>query len=73
MKISDVIVRLETQGIELWQEENQLRFRAPAGVMTEAIMQELRDHKPAILDWLRQQERGRRCGPIPMRVLHLSP
>ncbi|OHY69492.1 hypothetical protein BB778_09840 [Pluralibacter gergoviae] len=58
MKISDVIVRLETQGIELWQEENQLRFRAPAGVMTEAIMQELRDHKPAILDWLRQQESG---------------
>ncbi|ECJ2443063.1 amino acid adenylation domain-containing protein [Salmonella enterica subsp. diarizonae] len=58
MKISDVIVRLETQGIELWQEEDNLRFRAPAGVMTEAIMQELRDHKPAILDWLREQESG---------------
>lgn len=58
MKISDVIARLETQGIELWQEDNNLRFRAPAGVMTDAIVQELRDHKPAILDWLKEQEIG---------------
>ncbi|QTP15665.1 hypothetical protein [Serratia symbiotica] len=55
MKIFDFIAQLETQGIELWSEENNLRFRAPAGAMTESIKQELREHKSAILAWLQQQ------------------
>ncbi|WP_330985439.1 MULTISPECIES: amino acid adenylation domain-containing protein [Enterobacterales] len=58
MNISDFVAGLETQGIELWREDEQLRFRAPAGVMTAALKQQLSAHKPALLAWLEEEERA---------------
>lgn len=43
---------LEELGVELWEEQGSLRYRAPAGVMDDARLQQLREHKQALLQAL---------------------
>ena len=43
---------LQQLGVELWEEQGRLRYRAPAGVMDEARLQQLREHKEALLQQL---------------------
>ncbi|WP_409285980.1 condensation domain-containing protein, partial [Pseudomonas protegens] len=43
---------LQQLGVELWEEQGRLRYRAPAGVMDEARLQQLREHKEALLQRL---------------------
>ncbi|MGH8357135.1 MAG: condensation domain-containing protein, partial [Pseudomonas sp.] len=43
---------LEALGVELWEEQGRLRYRAPAGVMDEGRLQQLREHKDALLQQL---------------------
>ncbi|MCW2485252.1 amino acid adenylation domain-containing protein [Candidatus Symbiopectobacterium sp. NZEC127] len=52
MNIADFVATLELQGIELWCEENNLHFRAPAGTLSETVKGALREHKPALLAYL---------------------
>lgn len=52
MNISDFVAELESLGIELWCENERLCFRAPSGIMTETIKQQLRDHKTELLAYL---------------------
>jgi len=50
---AEVIGEMEALGIRLWENEGQLRFRAPTGVLTEERRDVLRKHKQAILETLR--------------------
>ncbi len=49
MKADDVIGSLNARGIELWQDGGTLRYRAPAGALTEQERAALKANKPAIL------------------------
>ncbi len=44
------------EGLELWQEADNLRFKAPQSLLTPAFMATLKARKPAILQWLRLQQ-----------------
>lgn len=43
---------LNEHGVTVWQENGQLRYKAPAGVMTPDLITTIREHKPALLSLL---------------------
>ncbi|MCZ4556786.1 amino acid adenylation domain-containing protein [Rhodococcus maanshanensis] len=46
---ADLVATLRALGVELWVEDDAMRFRAPAGVLTDAHKQTLRDHRDAVI------------------------
>lgn len=54
MSIAEFFSVLSGLNIHLWLENDQLRFRAPAGTVTPEIKSELIKRKPEIIDLLRQ-------------------
>ncbi|MGI5286410.1 amino acid adenylation domain-containing protein [Nonomuraea polychroma] len=52
---TQLIAQLHGLGVRLWHEGDQLRYRAPAGVMTAERLADLRAHKAGILQHLRQE------------------
>ncbi|EAR23260.1 non-ribosomal peptide synthetase [Nitrococcus mobilis] len=58
MNANALIEELQGLGVELWAEEEQLRFRAPRGVLTEEKIAVLRTHKTQIIDLLRTDKAG---------------
>ena len=50
-----VISSLKARGVELWQEGDALRYRAPAGALTDREKAALRAHKASILKALAAQ------------------
>ncbi|AFT70785.1 Pyochelin synthetase F [Alloalcanivorax dieselolei B5] len=53
MNANALIEELQGLGVELWAEREQLRFRAPKGVLTEERLAALRSFKTQIVDLLR--------------------
>ncbi|MBN3728378.1 TubC N-terminal docking domain-related protein, partial [Burkholderia sp. Ac-20379] len=51
-----LIAELDALGVLLWTEAGELRFRAPAGALTEARKAALREHKAALVAHLAQAE-----------------
>lgn len=47
--VTDLVGELRGVGVQLWSEEGELRFRAPAGVLTEGHRSALRRHKSEVL------------------------
>ncbi|HEV2372806.1 MAG TPA: amino acid adenylation domain-containing protein [Streptosporangiaceae bacterium] len=45
---------LVSLGVRLWEEDGKLRFRAPAGILTDQRRAKLKEHRDAVLDLLRQ-------------------
>jgi pyochelin synthetase len=56
LKTTDFIDTLSKKGITLWKDNNNLRYRAPKGVMTEAILAQLRNKKYDILALVKEKE-----------------
>ncbi|KYC42725.1 non-ribosomal peptide synthetase [Scytonema hofmannii PCC 7110] len=54
MTVFKFLSSLESLGIDIWLEDDQLRYRAPKGVMTSTIKQELMESKTEILSFLRK-------------------
>lgn len=54
-EVRSLIESLEAQGIELWFEGNQLRFRAPQGALPPEARSELAGKRDAVLSSLRQR------------------
>jgi pyochelin synthetase len=54
---AELVEELEGQGAHLWEQAGMLRFRAPAGVMTDEWRSILRTSKPLVLDFLRHRAR----------------
>ena len=56
MIVADIVQKYEDLGVQLWVDNDQLRFRAPAGTLTEEHIKELRSCKQALLEHLKRQE-----------------
>ena len=52
MTVMQLLDRLDRQGVELWEEAGNLRYRAPKGIMNEAVRAELSDKKHDIISIL---------------------
>lgn len=56
MIATGIVQKYEALGIQLWVDDGQLRFRAPAGTLTEEHIRELRSCKQALMEHLKEQE-----------------
>ena len=56
MNIINLVEEVEALGVELSYEGDQLRFRAPQGVMTSELKQRLSTNKSAILQHLSEDD-----------------
>jgi pyochelin synthetase len=80
MTVSELVAEFEAVGVRLWNESGQLRFRAPRGVLTEQRRLLLRDHKQALLEYLRPDaevaaltpEPAMRFEPFPLTELQTA-
>jgi len=52
--LQHLIHRLDSLGVTLWDDEGYLGYSAPEGVLTPALLAELREHKDDLLTLLRQ-------------------
>ncbi|MBL1120555.1 amino acid adenylation domain-containing protein [Streptomyces sp. 110] len=63
MNIAELLARYADEGVVLWAQDGQLRFRAPQGRLTDEHRAELRTHKEAILRHLEAEEPTLRADP----------
>lgn len=49
MTARDLLLLLREQGVELTPKDNNIRFKAPQGIMTEALKAQLQEHKHELL------------------------
>ncbi|MFK0064427.1 amino acid adenylation domain-containing protein [Streptomyces sp. NPDC091046] len=63
MNIAELLARYADEGVTLWAQDGQLRFRAPQGTLTDTHRAELRTHKEAILRHLEAAEPALRADP----------
>ncbi|MET9810325.1 amino acid adenylation domain-containing protein [Streptomyces halstedii] len=56
MNIPELLARYADEGVVLWAQDGQLRFRAPQGRLTDTHRAELRTHKDALLRHLEAGE-----------------
>ncbi|WP_329160028.1 amino acid adenylation domain-containing protein [Streptomyces sp. NBC_01717] len=56
MNIAELLARYADEGVVLWAQDGQLRFRAPQGRLTDTHRAELRTHKEAILRHLETEK-----------------
>jgi hypothetical protein len=59
MNVETLINGLHRRGVRLRFDGDRLRWFAPVGVVTEADLTALRQHKAEVLAILREEERGR--------------
>ncbi|MFF2505877.1 amino acid adenylation domain-containing protein [Streptomyces sp. NPDC058067] len=80
MKTSQLIDELHHVGVRLWEENGLLRYRAPRHVMTTERLEQLREHKQAVLAELRRAgdeprltaDPGSRYEPFPLSDVQSS-
>ncbi|MEV7807435.1 amino acid adenylation domain-containing protein [Microbispora sp. NPDC088329] len=65
MDIAEMLAGLAAEGCVLYEQDGQLRYRAPKGVLTPERLTWLRTNKGAVLDLLRKQEYGPGIVPDP--------
>ena len=56
MSAQTLLDDLHRRGVRLWINGEKLRWRAPEGVMTEADLSALREHKAEVLAIIREQD-----------------
>ncbi|MEH1895039.1 MAG: amino acid adenylation domain-containing protein [Nostoc sp.] len=66
MAIFEFLSLLNTLEINIWIEDGQLRYRAPKGVMTAAIQQELKERKTEILAFLKEAQTATQSTYFPL-------
>ena len=57
MNVIELIQQLDQQNIRLWLEDGQLRFSAPKGGMSDTLLNQLRQHKSAIIEFLSSNQK----------------
>ena len=55
MKTVEFLAHLNGLGINIWVENDKLRYRSPQGVMTTELLEQLKEHKAELITFLRQQ------------------
>ncbi|WP_063806628.1 non-ribosomal peptide synthetase [Streptomyces regalis] len=53
MSAAELVSELAAAGVELWEEDGRIRFRAPQGALTEELRERLRADRDAVLAHLR--------------------
>ncbi len=66
MIIEKFLANLQTKGVKIWIDGDQLGCRAPQGVMTEAIQQELKEYKTEILAFLKEAQTATKSTSFPL-------
>ena len=61
MNSVDLLSRLRSHNIRLWAENDQLRFSAPKGGITDDLLAEIRKNKDELLNLVKNTERFRRA------------
>ncbi|MGK8522550.1 amino acid adenylation domain-containing protein [Nocardia asteroides] len=56
MNVPELVTDLRQRGVHLWADGEQLRFRAPQGVLTAEHREQLVANKPAVLEHLAQEQ-----------------
>ena len=56
MNVPELVTDLRQRGVHLWADGEQLRFRAPQGVLTAELRKKLVANKPAVLEYLGQDQ-----------------
>ncbi|UXI65931.1 non-ribosomal peptide synthetase [Tahibacter amnicola] len=69
--IEAFVARLKREGISLWLDDENIRYRGPAGKLTPELKAELRSLKAPIVAWLRQLDEG--AGRVPALSPHVRP
>ena len=67
MSTADLVADLDRLGVGLWLDGDQLRFRAPQGVMTAELKARLTQHKGDLLEFLREVQTSARL-PTPAAI-----
>ena len=64
--IAQLLEKLQARGIQIWQEEEKLRFRLPKNQQSykDELRTELRQHKSAILEFLQEQASDTQQAPL---------
>jgi pyochelin synthetase len=63
VNIAELLARYADEGVVLWAEDGQLRFRAPQGRLTDTHRAELRTHKEAVLRHLEAEKPALQADP----------
>ncbi|GGX23886.1 non-ribosomal peptide synthetase [Streptomyces noursei] len=63
---ADLIADLRQAGVQLWEENGTLRYRAPKGTLSAGQLQSLKDSKAAVLECLRAEARPITLTPDPV-------
>jgi len=66
MTAAELTAQLQRAGVQLWEDNGRLRYRAPLGVMTDDRLAALREHRDELLEQLRLGGDG----PLPRVVAH---
>ena len=64
MNAVDLLSRLRSHNIRLWAENDQIRYSAPKGEITEDLLAEIRENKAEILNLINNTERLRRTASL---------
>lgn len=79
MNIANIVNDFEALGVYLWAENDQLKFKAPAGVLQESHKQTLKQHKVQLIEFLSdpvveaiQPDLNNRYEPFPLTDLQLA-
>ncbi|NEP45558.1 MAG: hypothetical protein F6K35_42630, partial [Okeania sp. SIO2H7] len=68
MRIKELLNELSEKGVKLWADGEQLRIRAPKGVLTAERKEAIAKHKPEILWRLRQNNFDSSIAALPVIV-----
>ncbi|MEG4595033.1 amino acid adenylation domain-containing protein [Microcoleus sp. F8_C2] len=66
MIITELLKDLSEKGIQLWVEGDNLRYRAPQGVLTPTIVDILRHHKAEVIEQLRSAAKAEKSSFQPL-------
>ncbi|AFJ01561.1 putative non-ribosomal peptide synthetase [Methylophaga frappieri] len=79
MSIATIVSDFEALGVYLWAEHDQLKFKAPAGVLSDAHKEKLKHHKDELIAFLAdpvidgiQPDLENRYSPFPLTDLQLA-
>ncbi|WP_051143741.1 hypothetical protein [Psychromonas hadalis] len=79
MNIANIVNDFEALGVYLWAENDQLKFKAPAGVLQESHKRTLKQHKVQLIEFLSdpvvdaiQTDLNNRYEPFPLTDLQLA-
>lgn len=65
MTATALVTELEALGVRIWEENGDLRFRAPRGVMNEERRAAVRDNRASVIEHLRRQAEAAIVRPAP--------